>query len=299
MKWCLLQDRQRLRVLAGRTRRRRSAGSACAAAWRRAPCARRSASPRDRRVARVVQRLQLLVEHRRADDVLRGRWRCRRPSACGSGGSRAPGRASAPRRRPRSVFGVGVGVGVRVGGGSSSRFGAAAAAGERDRERPRRSILARKRVQATAYSPAPSSSSSCTCSKRLCASAAVRADRGQPDAAELVDRAEHVEDDAAAVRRQPRERGEPQQAAVAERPQPRRLEVVGRHVVPRRAARGGEDRGVGVVDAAGEQLERRQRVRRAAAAQVDLDRVRVPDAVLVARDDEVDSRTAPRAGLGQ
>ena len=63
------------------------------------------------------------------------------------------------------------------------------------------------------------------------------ADRRQPDAAELVDRAQHVEDDAAAVGGQPRERREPQQAAVAERAQPRRLEVVGRDVVARRAAR--------------------------------------------------------------
>ena len=125
------------------------------------------------------------------------------------------------------------------------------------------------------------------------------ADRGQADPSELVQRAEHVEDDAAAVGGEARERGQAQQPAVAERAQARGLQMVRGDVVARRAARGGEGRGVGVVDAAREQLQRRQRMGRPAAAQVDLDRVRLPAAVGVAGDDVVDPRTPPRAGVEQ
>ena len=58
------------------------------------------------------------------------------------------------------------------------------------------------------------------------------------------------------------------------------------------AARCGEERRDRVVGAVGEELEREERVRRAALAQVDLDGVRRPSAARLAHDDEVD-REAP------
>ena len=253
-----------------------------------------SASPRDRGVARAVQRVHLRREDLGADDVgavLRAVGARRLADLVvtedGDAGPRRDRGDVGGRRRRRA--------GRRVRRGTRGRVRAPAPA---DEQRERRQDPSRSQaVQATAYSAAASSSSSCACSKRLWASAAVLPIAVRPDAAELVQRAEHVEDDAAAVGGQPRQRGQAQQAAVAERAQARRLEMVGRDVVARRAARGGERRRVGVVDAAGQQLQRRQRVRGAAAAQVDLDRVRLPVAVVVARDDVVDSRTAPRAGV--
>ena len=73
------------------------------------------------------------------------------------------------------------------------------------------------------------------------------------------------------------------------------LEVVGGDQVLLVAPRREEQRGAGVVAAVGEELQREERVRRPALAQVELDGVRRPLAASAADDDEVDREPAQRA----
>ena len=75
----------------------------------------------------------------------------------------------------------------------------------------------------------------------------------------------------------------------------RELQVVGRDELALAAAGNLKARPRRVVAPAREQREREVRMRRAALAQVDLDRVRLPRAGLVAHDDEVDREAADDA----
>ena len=90
-------------------------------------------------------------------------------------------------------------------------------------------------------------------------------------------------------------RDDVEEVVVREPAQQRRLEVVGRDHVLLAPARRGEERRGRVVGAVGEELEREERMRGPALAQVELDRVRAPGSAAVPRDDEVDGEPPEHA----
>src|SRR3954447_13834629 len=137
-----------------------------------------------------------------------------------------------------------------------------------------------------------------TAERRVSLVAAVP-DGGQTDAAELRERAHHVEDHARLARLvevQAVADRDVEQIVDPETAQPRALEMVRRDEMLLAPARRGEQRGAGVVLAVGQELEREERVRRAALAQVELDRVGRPRAVSGSYHDEV-HREAPQHAL--
>ena len=156
-------------------------------------------------------------------------------------------------------------------------------------------------MRRTAVSEA-SNSTSCARSYSACACAGTVADGGQPGPPEIVERAQHVHHDARlalVVEAQAGAGDRGQRAAASERPQGRRLDVVGGDVGLRGPRRRGERPRGHVIGPAGQQRERCERVCRAALAQVELDGVGIPAATVAAHGDEVDRRAADHARGGQ
>ena len=121
---------------------------------------------------------------------------------------------------------------------------------------------------------------------------------GQPEAPALAERAHHVEDDAGLARLvevQAVAHHDVEQVVGRERAVRGDLDVVAGDEVLLLAAGAVNSAGLRVVGAVGEELQREERVRRAALAQVDLDRVRLPLAVRVPDGDEVEREAADHA----
>ena len=105
------------------------------------------------------------------------------------------------------------------------------------------------------------------------------ADSRQPDDAELAQRRHHVEDDARLARLVELEavpRDHVEEVRVRQSAKERRLEMIRGDEMLLSPAGGDEERDVRIVGSSGQKLQGQKRVRRAAFAEVDFDRVRRP-----------------------